>query len=115
MDIQVEQQDGITILRLHEDVLVENFQELKELLEQLISQNQDKIVIDMHQIQYFCSQGLGTITSSLKIIRERGGDIKILSPGKRILKLFELTRLNKILDIIQEEKGLNERFQLPPA
>ena len=54
-----------------------------------------------------------TITSSLKIIRERGGDIKILNPAGRILKLFELTRLNKILDILQEEQGLKERFQLP--
>lgn len=115
MNIQMEEKDGITIIRLNEDVLVENFQELKKTLEELIAQNKDKIVIDMHSIQYFCSQGLGTITSSLKIIRERGGDIKILNPGRRILKLFELTRLNKILDIMQEEKDLKERFQLPSA
>ncbi|HNW91321.1 MAG TPA: STAS domain-containing protein [bacterium] len=113
MDITREEKDGVVILRLNEDVLVENFQELKTVLEELITRENDRIVIDMHRIQYFCSQGLGTITSSLKIIRERGGDIKILNPAGRILKLFELTRLNKILDILQEEKDLKERFQLP--
>ena len=105
MEYSVEERENVIILKLKEDVLVENFYDLKKLLEELIKKNKD-IIIDMQMLNYVCSQGLGVITSSLKVLRERGGDIKILKPPPRVLKLLELTRLTKVLQILKDENEL---------
>jgi anti-sigma B factor antagonist len=58
-----------------------------------------KVVLDLTGITFIDSTGLGALLSILRTMRERNGEFRVCCPAKAIQLLFELVRLDKILDI----------------
>ncbi len=57
------------------------------------------VVLDLSQVDFMDSSGLGTIIALLRRVTERGGDMKIVGP-KRVRMIFEITRAYKVFDIV---------------
>ncbi len=51
------------------------------------------------------STGLGELIACLKRVRERGGVIKLLKPTRRVYDVLQLTRLNEVFDIFDDERN----------
>jgi anti-sigma B factor antagonist len=56
-------------------------------------------VIDLKQVDFMDSAGLGTLIAVLKRITERGGDMKIACLQKKPRMVFEITRAYKVFEI----------------
>lgn len=56
-------------------------------------------VIDLQQVDFMDSAGLGTLIAVLKRITEAGGDMKIASLQKKPRMVFEITRAYKVFEI----------------
>jgi len=77
--------------------------QLKPELAALVEQDIKYIVINLEKVTYLDSTGLGILLGILKKLRERGGDLLIVAPSSRIVRVFEITGLVKIFNIYASE------------
>ncbi len=71
--------------------------ELEHSLEQLLEANYYNIIIDLANVDYISSAGWGIFISEIKGIRERGGDLKLVSMIPDVYEVFELLEFHYIL------------------
>jgi anti-sigma B factor antagonist len=71
--------------------------ELKEVLTNIYSEKQKDITFNFLELAYIDSTGLGIIIGAYKKLKEDGNTLKIQNPRKNILKLLNITSLDKIL------------------
>jgi anti-anti-sigma factor len=63
----------------------------------MVSDGYCKLVIDMTNITFIDSTGLGALISGLKATRKAGGDMRLACPGEQTLTLLRLTSLDRVL------------------
>ncbi|SDK80328.1 anti-sigma B factor antagonist [Maridesulfovibrio ferrireducens] len=83
--------------------------DFKTALLNLIKENNIRILLNLEQIEFIDSSGLGAIISALRQVGVKG-DIKLCNVNKQIMELLRLTRLDKILDSFENEKTALEGF-----
>jgi anti-sigma B factor antagonist len=76
---------------------------LRDLMNGLISSGNRRFVLNLAGVDYIDSSGLGQLISIWTSIRNRGGQMTLLNPGKRVARLFEITRLNDVFEIVDNE------------
>ena len=72
-------------------------QDLQTKVEGLIAQDRKKIVLEITDLKYMDSTGLGTVVSCFTKTRKAGGQLRVVGANKTILNLFKITRLDKVL------------------
>jgi anti-sigma B factor antagonist len=81
---------------------------LRDLMNKLLSENKRHVVLNLAALDYIDSSGLGQLISIWTSIRNKKGHMTLLSPTKRVQRLFEITRLNSVFEILDSE---NEAVQ----
>jgi len=69
---------------------------LKEKLVQMLNENNESIKINCEELEYIDSTGLGVLIGALKRVKQDSKNIIIVKPRTNILKLLNITGLNKI-------------------
>jgi len=75
----------------------------KALLNDRIQGGQQRIVLNLSEVDFIDSTGLGAIVSSLKRMGEFG-DLVISNPRETVMSLFRLTRMNRVFNILPSEE-----------
>ena len=75
--------------------------DFKQDIEEIIAEG-GNLLLDLSQVEYVDSAGLGGIVSSLKRLRASGGDVRVCGLQKAVRALFELVRLHKLLDVFND-------------
>ena len=70
---------------------------VREELHRLIDSGNNRIVVDLSDIETIDSSGLGALISGLKAARQAGGDLRIAEAGDQVAAVLELTNLDRIL------------------
>lgn len=78
---------------------VEESAELREKMLLLIEEGQKDFVLNFGKCKFIDSTGLGVLVAIYKRCTEKGGSLKIKSLNDQVLKLFKLTRLDRVFDI----------------
>ncbi|MCW1927657.1 STAS domain-containing protein [Bhargavaea beijingensis] len=80
---------------------------LREKLSELTVQQGVKVEIDLSDVEYMDSTGLGVFVGYFKQVKESGGHVKITGLSPRLKRLFDITGLDEVMDIEghQEDKG----------
>lgn len=76
---------------------------LRDRMNELLSEGQRHFVLNLAGVDYIDSSGLGQLISIWSSIRNKKGHMTVLNPTARVLKLFEITRLNTVFEILQNE------------
>lgn len=76
--------------------------DFKERMAGLINEGNTLVVLDMEQVDFIDSSGLGAIVSSLKLIG-RKGDLVISGLNRTVLSMFKLTRMDRVFRIFQDK------------
>jgi len=63
-----------------------------------------KIVINMAEVTFIDSSGLGALVNAMIRMRNAGGKLKLTQPSSKVAELLELTRLDKVMDIAPDEE-----------
>lgn len=71
--------------------------DLRQQLLDLVNTGHIRLVVDLAAVDLIDSSGLGALISGFEAARERGGDVKIMSPGEQPTLVLELTNLNRVL------------------
>jgi anti-sigma B factor antagonist len=77
--------------------------DLGVVLSDLFDRGQLRIILDLRHVTFIDSAGLGELVASKKRALERGGDIKILQPAKRVRELLVMTLLTRVFEIHEDE------------
>jgi anti-sigma B factor antagonist len=101
----------VTILQLDGRlVLYEGETDLKERINELVSRGQLKIILDLHNVTYIDSAGVGTVIAKYLSVRRKGGDVKLLNLSRRSVRVMSITRLLEVFDTFDSEQRAIESF-----
>ncbi len=100
MNITLENKDGTTLLKFYEERLdAHNSQELKDKLLQLLENGVKVLVLDLSEVRFVDSSGLGALLSGHKNATLREGRLVLAGVQTRVQSMFELTRLHRVFEI----------------
>src|SRR5262249_45972659 len=88
---------------------------LRDLINALLSDGKRYLVLNIANVNYIDSSGLGQLISIWTSIRSRDGHMTILNPEKRVQRLLEITRLDAVFEILQDEADAVKRARKASA
>ena len=102
MEIIEQKIDDVHILGLSGRLDATCVLQLKEVVLAMIESDKIKILIDMADVDFVDSSGLGTLVSCLRSVSKAGGVFKITTLKEGPKNLFEITRLDRVFDIYDD-------------
>ena len=91
--------DGRTIVAVGGEIDVYTAPKLRDKITELVGHGSYHLVVDMQQVEFLDSTGLGVLVGGLKRVRSHNGDLSLVCTQHRILKVFEITGLTKVFSI----------------
>jgi anti-sigma B factor antagonist len=76
---------------------------LKDKMRSLVQQGQKKLLLNLGQVSYVDSAGLGEIVQAYATVNKNGGTLKLLNVTKRIRDLLAITKLLTVFDTFDNE------------
>ncbi len=104
MQINVEEKSGVSIYRMTGDIDINTSPDVKKSFDKTMVAKKGKVVINLKDVGYVDSSGLATLVEILKNLRSYGGKLKLTNLSGKVKGLFEITKLDKLFDILPEEK-----------
>jgi len=96
--------DGVTVVDLSGRItLGEGSVQLREAIRDLIGKGQKSILLNMGDINYIDSSGLGELVSAYTSCKNQGAALKLLSLTKKVKDVLQLTKLYTVFDIYDDE------------
>jgi anti-sigma B factor antagonist len=70
---------------------------LKSMIEETVADGKPRIVVDLTEVAFIDSSGLGALIGGLKATRQAGGDLRIAHVPEQVLTVLRLTNLDRVL------------------
>ncbi len=83
--------------------LGEGSAKLRELLRDLLAKGNSRIVLNLGDVTYIDSSGIGELVSGFNSVRNRGGELKLLNLTKKVHDVLLVTKLYTVFDIHSDE------------
>jgi len=83
--------------------LAEGTMLLRDTIHDFLKQGNNRIILNLADVDFIDSAGLGELVRSLASIRSHGGQLKLVSPSENVHKLLKITKLDRVFDIEQDE------------
>lgn len=105
--------DEILTLELEGDLIGENSGiDLMEAINEKIEAGLKKCIIDISELRYINSSGIGVLITILTKFRNRGGEVCLLEPSESVKKLLIITKLNAIFNVaLSREQAIEQLNQ----
>lgn len=100
MQILTDKRDGRTLLSLKEERLdAHNSGDLRDRIMKLLETGELHLVVDLSEVKFIDSSGLGALLSGYKNATLRAGTFVLAALQPRVQSMFELTRLHRVFEI----------------
>ena len=98
------QMDGVTIVDLSGRItLGEGTSTLREALRDLVGRGQKRILLNLADVNYIDSSGIGELVSGYTTLTGQGGQLKLLNLTKKVHDLLQITKLITVFEFYQDE------------
>ncbi len=105
------QVDGVTVVDLSGRItLGEGSVVLRDTIRDLISKGRTSILLNLGEVTYIDSSGIGELVSAFTTVRNQGGELKLLNLTKKVHDLLQITKLYTVFDIRDDEAAAVEAF-----
>lgn len=102
MNLKTEQNGAVMVVMVREERLdAHNSDELKAEMNRLFESGTKDLLVDLKEVRFIDSSGLGVLVSGFKNASTHQGSIKLCSLQTQVKSMFELTRLHRVFDIYQ--------------
>ena len=96
--------DGVTVLDLSGRItLGEGSVVLRDLIRDLTASGNKQILLNLGDVTYIDSSGIGELVSAFTSVRNQGGDLKLLNLTKKVHDLLQITKLYTVFDVRDDE------------
>ena len=104
--------DGVSVVELDgRIVLGEESDALRGRLKSLMAEGKQKIVLNMGNITYIDSAGLGTLVAAYVSAKSQGASVRLCHLGEKFHEVLQLTRLLTVFDVYDTEAEAVKSFQ----
>jgi anti-sigma B factor antagonist len=104
-------QEGSSIIDLRGEVDAFTAPKLKQEIINQIEGGTTKLAVNLADVKYLDSTGLGVLIGGLKRTRDKSGELVLICPNVRIMRIFEITGLSRIFDMFQTEQEALDRLK----
>ncbi|MCM8760619.1 MAG: STAS domain-containing protein [Candidatus Omnitrophica bacterium] len=110
MAVKIENKNGLTVCYVEGEIDINSSPSIKKVFDKLISSKTPKIVVNLSKVTYVDSSGLATLVEILKNMRSYGGRLRLTNLSSKIKSLFEITKLEKLFEIMADEQDAISTF-----
>ena len=105
LKMRTREANGIILIDLSGQVtLGEACAAIRDEVRDQLGNGSNKIVLNLADVTYIDSAGLGELTGAYTSVKNRGGELKLLSLTKRVRDLMQITKLYTVFDVHDDEK-----------
>ena len=83
---------------------------LREEVRKLLAEGKKKIVLNLAEVNYIDSSGLGELVSSYTAVKNAGGELKLLNLTSKVRDLLVITKLVTVFDVKDDEASAVSSF-----
>src|SRR5947209_13865707 len=111
MKASTRQVDGVTIVDLSGRItLGEGSVVLRDTVRDLLGKGQKKILLNLGDVSYIDSSGIGELVSAYTTVRNQSGDLRLLNLTKKVHDLLQITKLYTVFDVKDDEMSAVKSF-----
>ena len=104
MKASTRQVEGVTIVDLSGRItLGEGSVVLRDTVKDLLGKGQKKILLNLGDVSYIDSSGIGELVSAFTSVRNQGGELTLLHLTKKVHDLLQITKLYTVFDVKDDE------------
>jgi anti-sigma B factor antagonist len=85
-------------------------QKLRELIQEVVSSGRTKILLNMAEVYYIDSSGLGELVSACTTATRQGVKLKLMKLAPKVQDLMQLTKLHQIFEVYPDEDSAVRSF-----
>ncbi|MEM6346830.1 MAG: STAS domain-containing protein [Bacteroidota bacterium] len=111
MEISITDQQSYITVKPVGEIDAHSSIEVDEKLQELIASGHKFFHLDVSELTYISSAGLGVIISQLDLLNEKQGKLIISGPNEGVMEVFELLGLNQLLTILENDATVGTYFQ----
>lgn len=101
----------VTVMELTGRLVLETAESpLKPALDALSTRGRSKIVLDINNVTYIDSMGLGLLVARFVSLRNKGGDLRFVHVTPRSMHLMAITNLSRVFEIFASEDAAVKSF-----
>jgi len=115
MDIKLREVGDVAVLSLSGRLDLANGSTLKDQIKQLFAREKTQIHLNLAEVEFINSSGLGALVSIMKEVRLIKGRLTLSNPASYVQEIFEITQLSHIFEIYSSEEEALSSFQAAPA
>lgn len=113
MEIQTQTTGDVLVATPQTQTLMAgNVEEFRQSVLPLLEQPK-KVAIDLHQVQFMDSSGVGAILSCLRLLDSHGGKLALFGMNKAVKGVFQITRMHRIIDGFDTRDEALHAFGVP--
>ena len=83
---------------------------LRDTVRDLLGKGQKKILLNLGDVNYIDSIGVGELVSAFTSVRNQGGELKLLQLTKKVHDVLQITKLYTVFDVRDDEAGAIAAF-----
>ena len=106
--IRRSEQPPWTVLSVGGDLDVVGAPDLRQAVVTAVAEGSRLLALDLSELDFVDSFGLGAVVGALKRVRQRGGELALVCPSSRIRRVFEICDLDRILALHDSTDTLSE-------
>ncbi len=104
--------NGVTVVDLSGRItLGEGSAMLRDLVRGLLDKNTTRIVLNLGDVSYIDSSGIGELVSGFTTVKNQGGELKLLNLTKKVHDLLQITKLYTVFDVHSDEHTALSSFR----
>ena len=84
---------------------------LRDLLHVMVSKGEKRFVLNLRDVHFIDSFGIGELVRSYATVRKRGGELKLMHVTKKVHDLLEITRIHTLFEIHTDEQAALAGFR----
>ena len=105
------QVEGVTIVDLSGRItLGEASVAVRDVINDLMGKGNKKILLNLGEVAYIDSSGIGVLVSGFSTVRSKGGELKLVNLSKRIGDLLKITKVYSLFDVKDDEAAAVASF-----
>jgi len=103
LSLDTRHENGHTIIEVGGEIDVYTAPKLRDRISELVADGNYNLVIDMENVDFLDSTGLGVLVGGLKKLRAHDGSMQLICTQERLLKIFRITQLAKVFAIYDSQ------------
>ncbi len=111
MNLKIEEKNDIVVINVKEERLdAHNSGDLKLEMSRLFGEGKKNVLVDLNDVRFIDSSGLGALVSGFKNAISNQGNLKLSGLQPQVRSMFELTRLHRVFEIFPSLTEALENF-----